>query len=204
MKQFALPILIGFATVASAQTAAPSKIAVIQMQAALASTKDGQAALEKLQKTLVEPKRKEIEGEQAELKDLQEQLQRGSNTLSQAKKDDLQRQIDAKNKNINRDMQDAQDELEQEQGKIVQELMGKMSPIIEKYLTENGYAILLDVSDPQRSGVFWAASAIDITQAVVELYDKAAPAPAAAKPAAVKPTAVAPAKPAAPKPAPVK
>ncbi len=194
----ALPIA---ALMLSAQTATPTKVGIIQMQAALAATKDGQAALDEMDKKLVAPKRKEIEGRQAELKDLQDRLQRGGNTMSQTAKEDLQRQIDQRTKNLNRDMEDAQAELEGEQQKIVQDLLAKMQPIVEKYAADNGYAIVIDVSNPN-SGVFWAATGIDMTKAVVDLYDKTAP---AARPTtnAVKPAAPPAAKPpaAAPKPA---
>jgi outer membrane protein len=197
-----LPVLaLGLSATVHGQTPAPApapapvptKIAVMNIQAALAATKDGQTALDELDKKLIQPRRKDIEAKQADLKELQEKLQRGGNTLSQSAKDDMQRQIDQKNTRLNRDMQDAQAELEEEQQKIVTDLLGKMNPIVEKYLNENGFAILFDVSDPQRSGVFWAATAIDITGAVVDLYNKAAPASAPAKPAssAVKPPATA-------------
>ena len=202
----AAPILLSLASFAVAQTPAPTKIGVIQVQAALANTKDGQAALDEMDKKLLQPRRKEIEGRQAELKDMQDRLQRGGNTMSQSAKDDLARQIDQRTKSLNRDMEDAQAELEAEQQKIVQGLLAKMQPIVEKYAQENGFSVILDVSNPN-SGVFWAAGAADVTTAIVELYDKTAPATAPAKPAtsAVKPATPAVKPPAAaPKPAPAK
>ena len=72
----------------------------------------------------------------------------------------------------------------QEQGKIMQELGNKVMAVLEKYATANGYALVLDVSNPQ-TPVLWAASAIDITADIVKLYDQANPGPAprpAAKP----------------------
>ena len=65
-------------------------------------------------------------------------------------------------------MQDAEEELQGEQNKIVQELMAKMQPIIDKYALDNGYSLIVDVSNPN-SGVLWVATGIDITTAVVEL-----------------------------------
>lgn len=191
-------IAAGVPMVLSAQSAAvPNKVGVIQVQAALAATKEGQAALSKMEKEMVEPKRKQIEGRQAEIKELQDRAQKGANTMSATAKEDLQRQIDQKSKSLNREMEDAQADLEGEQGKIVQELLGKMAPIIEKYAQDNGFSLIMDVSDPQRSGVFWAASAVDITQVIVDLYDKAGPTTAPSKPATggVKPPATTPAKP---------
>jgi outer membrane protein len=97
---------------------------------------------------------------------------------------------------VNRDTQDAQSDLDESQGKLMQELGGKMMAVLEKYATQNAFAVVLDVSNPQ-TPVLWAASAVDITNDIVKLYDQAYPggAAAAAVPAA-KPPAARPAAPA--------
>jgi outer membrane protein len=61
--------------------------------------------------------------------------------------------------------------------------------VIDKYATDNGFAIIIDVSS-QQSPVLYAATSIDITREVVGLYDKNAPgaAPAAAPAPAKKAT----------------
>ena len=52
--------------------------------------------------------------------------------------------------------------------------------VIEKYAKDNGYSMILDVSNPN-TPVLYASSGIDITQDIVSLYDKTstggAPAP---------------------------
>ena len=63
----------------AAVSAPPTKVAVIQIQAALAATKEGQKAAADLEVKL-SPRKKELDGKQAEIKDLQERLQRGGNT----------------------------------------------------------------------------------------------------------------------------
>jgi outer membrane protein len=85
---------------------------------------------------------------------------------------------------LQRDTEDAQADLDAEQGKIMQELGNKVMAVLEKFATANGYALVLDVSNPQ-TPVLWAASAIDITADIVKLYDQANPgtgAPSTAKP----------------------
>ena len=187
----------------AAASAPPTKVAVIQIQAALAATKEGQKAAADLE-VKMSPRKKELDGKQAEIKDLQEKLQRGGNTLSDSAKEDLTRNIDAKTKSYNRELEDAQAELEQEQQKVVGALGQKMMAVIDKYAQQNGFAIVLDVSS-QNTPVLYASNTVDITKEVIDLYDKtvftATPAPAtsgaAARPAA--PPAARPA--AAPKPA---
>lgn len=181
-------LAVAFAGLAAAQ--APTKVGVIQVQAALTATKEGQKAAAELE-TRMAPRKKELEAKQAEIKDLQDKLQKGGLTLSEAAKEDMTRSIDARTKSFNRDVEDAQAELDQEQQKIINMLGGKMMQVIDKYAQANGYALVLDVSG-QNSPVLYAANQADITKEVIDLYDKtvfmtqpaAAPAPAPAKPAA--------------------
>jgi hypothetical protein len=61
--------------------------------------------------------------------------------------------------------------------------------------------VIFDTGNRDTSGLVWAASSIDITQAVIEAYDKAHPATGTPTPAASKPaTTPAPVKPVTPPP----
>jgi outer membrane protein len=189
-----------------APATAPNKVGVIQIQAAIVSTKDGQTAAADLENRLG-PKRKELEKQQADVKDLQDKLQRGKNTMSQSAQDDLQRQIDSKTKSFNRDMEDAQAEFEGEQQKLVNDLGGKLMQVIDKYAQQNGFSVILDVSNPN-TPVLYASNTVDITKDIIDIYDKQGPGTktGAAPPAARPPAGLAPAKPVlvAPTPAPAK
>ena len=199
MAQAAAPAAAAPATMAGP----PTKVAVIQIQAALAATKEGQKAAAELEVKLA-PRKKELEGKQSEIKDLQDRLQKGGNTLSDSAKEDLTRNIDAKTKSYNRQLEDAQAELEQEQQKLVNVLGQKMMAVIDKFAQQNGFAIVLDVSN-QNTPVLYASNTVDITKEVIDLYDKtvftATPAAGRPAPAASKPAAAAPAPAPAPRPA---
>ena len=56
------------------------------------------------------------------------------------------RNIDQKTKSFNRQVEDAQAELEQEQQKVLGQLGQKMMQVIDKYAQANGFAVILDVS----------------------------------------------------------
>ena len=178
----------------------PTKVGVINIQRALVSTKEGQKAAAELQ-ARTDPKRKELERKQNEIQGLQEQLRKQSNTASDEVKQRLMRDIDAKTKSFNRDMEDAQAEADQEQGKVLQELGGKMMAVIDKYARDNGYALIVDVS-AQNTPVLFASPSIEVTDEIIAMYDKNAPAaapppatkPAAQPPAATPPPATSPAK----------
>ncbi len=172
-------LMVAIAAPAQAQT---GKVGVINYQAALVSTKDGQKAAAELDAKFM-PRRKEVDAKQAELAALRDQLQKGQNTLSDAAKNELYKNIDQKTKSLNRDMEDAQAELEQEQNRILQDLSQKIQVVLDKYAKDNGFVLVVDVSTPQNP-VLFASNTIDITKEVVELYDKSSAAMApAAKPA---------------------
>ena len=183
------------AAMVHAQT--PTKVAIIHVQNAILQTKDGQKAAADLQARFA-PKKADLDKKQADIAALQDTLRKGSATMSEEAKAKLMRDIDANNKSLQRDTEDAQADLDQEQGKIMQELGNKLMAVLEKYATANGYALVLDVSN-QQTPVLWASQTIDITTDIVKLYDQANPgtaAPAAAKApvsAAPRPAAVAPA-----------
>ena len=164
-------LVLGMAVLANAQT--PAKVAIIHVQNAILQTKDGQKAATDLQ-TRFAPKKAELDKKQSDIAALQDQLRKGSATMSEDAKAKLMRDIDANNKSLQRDTEDAQADLDQEQGKIMQELGNKVMAVLEKFATANGYALVLDVSNPQ-TPVLWAASAIDITSDIVKLYDQANP-----------------------------
>ncbi len=169
--------VFGLHAVAGAQTApvagpAGNKVGVIEIQAAIFQTKDGQKALNDLQ-TKFNPKKAEFERRRAEVAAIQEQYSKGANTLSEDKRAGLMRDIDAKTKALNRDTDDANQDLEAENQKIMNELGGKMLQVINKYSTDKGYVLVLDVS-AQSTPVIFASNTIDITRDIIDLYDKTA------------------------------
>lgn len=187
-------MLAGAALNLPAQAPAPNKIAIIHLQNAIIGTKDGQRAAKELE-TKFMPKRQEIEKRQGEIQALQQQLRASSNTASEEQKNKLMRDIDVKQKALQRDGEDASAELDQEQQKLFQDIGGKVMAVIDKYASDNGFAVVIDVS-AQASPILYASTSVDITRQVVDIYDKNAPAAAAPAPAAPAP--------AKPKPAPVK
>jgi outer membrane protein len=207
-------LALGVALVANAQTP-PTKVGIIHIQNAILGTKDGQKALQDLEARSA-PKKKELEKRQADILALQDQLNKSSNVGGEEAKQKLIRDIDQKKKAFTRDVDDAQADLDQENQKVLNELGSKIMAVLDKYSNDNGYALILDVSNQQTSPVLFAANGIDVTRDIIALYDKnapgmttpsAAPGTAAPKTVAPKPTstpAPKPATPAAPKPGAVK
>ncbi|MEO7650077.1 MAG: OmpH family outer membrane protein [Bryobacteraceae bacterium] len=181
-------LVLGLSLAVYAQT--PTKVGIIHIQNAIVSTKDGQKAFNELQGRFA-PKKVNLEKKQQELEARKAQLAKGANTMANDQKERLMRDIDQGTKSLNRDTEDAQAELDQEQGKVMQELGQRMMAVIDKYAKDNGYSLILDVSS-QQTPVLYAANGIDITNDIVGMYDKNAPG-GAAPPPAPKPAAAPPA-----------
>jgi outer membrane protein len=173
--------------------ATATKVGIIQAQNALLGTHDGQRALNEMNKKM-EPTKAALDKKANDIRELQDKLQRGGNAMADAAKAELTRNIDQKTKAYNRDMEDAQAEAESEQRKLMDDLSGKMTKVIDNYAVANGYSLILDVSNPQ-TPVLYASTNTDITKDIVDLYDKTypvslpagSPAPSAAKPSTPAP-----------------
>ena len=163
-------MLSGVSVPAAAQTA--QKLAVINIQQAIVETKDGQKARNDLQAKFG-PTQKELQEKQAKLAALQDQYRKGQNTLSEEAKQKLARDIDSATTSLKRDTEDANTEVQEAERKVMDELGGKMMAVLNKYASDNGYVLVIDVSNPQ-TPVLFASNTIDITRDVIGLYDKSA------------------------------
>ncbi len=184
----------------------PSKIGIIDMQAAIAANNEGRRDLEALQKKF-EPRQTQLQNLNKEIEDLRKQLSTQGDKLNEETRANLVKQIETKNKTLQRDGEDAQNEYQQQQNEIAQRILTKLGPVIDKYAKDNGFSLILDASNPwPQSPLLWAGQQVNITQAIITTYNAqsgvpAPPATPAAKPStAANRPATSPAKPATPAP----
>jgi outer membrane protein len=181
--------------VASAQAQWPTGFAVVDLQAAMMGTRDGKKATEELA-AKVNPRKKDFEQRQQELDQLRSQLRDGK--LDEEKKAALTDEIDVKAKRLERETQEAQEDLDSEEQKFADEFGPKLVAIVNKYAAEHGLIVVFDKSS-ESSPVVYSGQEADITQAVIEAYDKAQPeAPAGTSKAPSPPKSKAAPKPTAP------
>lgn len=184
----------------------PGKVGTINIQDAIFGSNEGQRDMQALQKKY-EPKQTELKGQNDELEGLKKQLTDQGPKLNEDALATLRKQIESKQKSFDRSVQDAQEEIGNQQQDIASRILSKMAPLVVKYAQENGYTMIVDTSKPwpQSPVLWWNPDAVDITKNVVEAYNVqsgvAAPAGAGAatKPSAPKPSGTGAAKPAAPK-----
>jgi outer membrane protein len=157
-----------------------SKVAAINVEQAIFASNEGQRDMDALSKKF-EPKSNELKSKSDEIEALKKQLT--ATGVTEDKKADTQRQIDQKQKALERDAQDARDDFQNQQNEIGQRILQKMAPVIMKYAQDNGLGMIIDTSQPWPSGpVLWSAP-VDITKPIVEAYNVQSGVPAPAKPA---------------------
>ena len=178
----AITMLAALGAPAQKAMAQTQKIAVINMQTALAETADGKKAVADL-RSKFGPKDQEFQRRSQDLQAKQEQLRKTQNTISEDAKTKLEADIAAATRNLQRDSDDAKADMEQEEQKTVQDLGGKIVQVLNKYASDNGYAMVFDVSG-QPNNIMFASAAVDVTRDIIALYDKNAPASQMAAPAA--------------------
>jgi outer membrane protein len=182
---------------AAAPVAVPAKIAVIAFQAAVARTNEGLRDLADLEKKYA-PKEAALKALSEEIDTLTKQLQDQGASLSEVERSTRAKAIDEKKKQLDRDAEDAKNDFQQDMQEVFQALQSKVYDVMQSYAEQQGYTLILDVSQ-QQTPVLYAVNGTDITKAVIDAYNLKSGVPAPPQPAAAAPKPAAP-KPAAPKP----
>ncbi|HMJ23873.1 MAG TPA: OmpH family outer membrane protein [Terriglobales bacterium] len=171
-----------------ATNATGTRMGTINVEQAIFATNEGQRDFEVLSKKL-EPKQNELKGLNDDVEALKKQLSAQGDKLNDDSRGTLVKQIEQKQKSLERQVTDARDDAQNQQNEIAQRILQKMGPMLVKYAAENGFGLIIDTSNPWPNGpVLWAGPAVDITKSVVDLYNAQSGVPAPARPAAARPT----------------
>lgn len=177
----------------AAPQAIPAKIALVAFEQAVFATNEGQRAVQDVQKKYA-PKKAEIDTLSQEVDTLKKELQSAPATLTDEQRSTKLKSIDSKEKELNREAEDAQTAYNSDLQAAYGTVAKKVSVTLKDYVAKNGFTLLLDVSN-QQSNVMWALPSTDVTKAVVDAYNVssgvAAPVPSA--PTATRPHTAAPA-----------
>ena len=161
--------------------AIPAKVALIAFEQAVVSTNEGQRAMEEVNKKY-EPKKKALSDLNTEIDSLKKQLDAAPATMPADEKASRAKTIDTKEKQLNRDVEDAQQSYQSDQQEALSKVAQKVQVVMQNYVKQNGFTLLLDVGN-QASSVMWADQQTDITEAVIQAYNTssgvAAPPPSA-------------------------
>jgi len=177
-----------------APVAMDAKIALVNFEQVVLASNEGQVVTANTQKKF-EPQKSEIEKLAADVDSMKKQQAAATTDEAKAK---LLREIDLKEKALNSRAEEAQTAYNAEWQEALSGVAQKIAATMKKYAADSGFTLLLDVSS-QQSNVLWAIPQTDISQAVVDLYNKQSgiaapppPSPSAAKPTAPKPATAGP------------
>src|SRR5258705_8561272 len=169
-----------------AANATGTRIGTINVEQAIFATNEGRRDFEALSKKL-EPKQNELKGQNDQIEDLKKQLNTQGDKLNDDARANLVKQIETKQKSLDRQLQDAREDAQNQQNEIAQRILQKLGPVLIKYATDNGFGMIVDTSQPwPQSPVVWWGESVDVTKPVVDVYNAqsgVAPPPASAKPA---------------------
>jgi outer membrane protein len=191
----AVTLASGLVLSAAAQTspvpaapAGPAKIAVIAFQVAVAQTNEGQRNFADLQKKY-EPKRQQLKTLSDDLDNLKKQLQAQGDKLSDAERASKAKTIDEKEKQLQRQAEDAQNDFQQEMQELYNGLASKVYDVLASYAQQQGFTLVLDVAQ-QQNPVLYANDSSNITKSIIDAYNVKSGVPAPpAQPAAAAPKA---------------
>lgn len=202
MKRTVLSILAGFgAAAALAQTEAaaappaahPAKIAVINVERLVQESALGKEAFARVKK-LNDQKKDEADRLAKELRDMEQKLADQGASLTDDKRDQLQKAYQEKAIAFKRFNDDAQRILEEAQKKELEQLEKRVLPVIQQVGKEKGYTLIFNKF---QSGLVYADEGVDVTDDVLKRFNTTVAVPAETKTEAAPKTA-------APKPAPTK
>jgi outer membrane protein len=181
----ALVLLLGIsaarAQAPAAGSATGTKVGIVSIQDAIANTNEGKKELDALQQKFA-PRQAALQTQNDELENLKKQLQAQSDKLSDEERNSRIRSATEKQKTLQRNAEDFQNEVQTAEQEILNRLGKKMLDVLEKYARDNGYAVVMDVSNPQ-TPVLYANPGTNITKNLIDAYNAESPAAAAPKPA---------------------
>ncbi|HTV09329.1 MAG TPA: OmpH family outer membrane protein [Candidatus Aquilonibacter sp.] len=152
--------------------AIPAKVAIISFQQVVVATNEGQRAIADVQKKY-EPQKQKIDAEGAEIDSLKKQVQSLPSTTTDEERASRLRTIDEKEKQLQRDEEDAsnayQGDLQDAFAKVAQ----KVGAAAVKYAQDNGFTMIVNIEPNQQAPnpIMWWEPGTDISQAVVNAYN---------------------------------
>jgi outer membrane protein len=165
-----LPAVCVFASLASAQTAAaPTKVAVINLEKAMLDTAELKKAVVDLP-AKYKARQDEIDKLQKDLADIQAQLQSGK--LNPSQQADLEATGQLKQRQAERMNQDLQDDVANDRNAILQRAQSRMYEVVKKICEAKGIEILVS-----SAAAFYFSGTTEITAEATQGYDKAYPCP---------------------------
>jgi outer membrane protein len=193
MKRIAIVLLAAFAAAAAtAQTpgsAAPPasassvpanpRVAVIDVERLVRDSALGKEAFTRLKK-INDGKKADADKLAKEIREMEQKLADQGQSMTEDKREALQKQYQEKAMSFKRFNEDATRELDQAQKKELAELERRVMPVISQVGREKGYTMIFNKF---QSGLVFADDSADVTEEVLRRFNTTVAVPQPAKPA---------------------
>jgi outer membrane protein len=156
-------VMLGFS---QTTIAAEVKIGVIDFQKLIQNSQRGQEIQKKLE-AIGKQKQEKIDQMQQEVEKLEKELL--TPALNQQTKEQKAIQLDEKRTNLKRFVEDAQNEFEKQYRGEMLGLQKEIMPMVQELGKSLGYSLIYDLSS---SGISYVDKSIDITDKMIEEYNK--------------------------------
>jgi outer membrane protein len=150
-----------------AQDIAPAKVAIINLQQAVAETQEIKKDVS-IMEVKYSPRQQTIQALQKELQDLQKQA--STPNVQPGKEAELQSQFTTKQKQLQRLGEDLQADINAERQDILGHVGRQMSDVVKKLAEERGLDVVIDITN-----TLYYKPGLDLTKAATDAYDKAHP-----------------------------
>ncbi len=159
----ALVTMFGLSTMALAEV----KIGVVDLQLAIASTKEGKAAKSKLEKFTKE-KQEELDKKVEKIKKMEAEMQKQLPLMSEDGKKDMLERYRKEMQELQESYMGNQEELAKRKQKLLQPILEKMGTIVQDIALTKGFTVILDKGD---GSVLYFDPATDLTSEVIKQYN---------------------------------
>lgn len=154
---------MAFGSPAMAQSA--SKIGVVDFQAAIQQTKEGQAAQKKLD-AAYQQKKTAIAAMENQLRQMQSDYEKQASILADSARKAKEQELMSAQAQYQQAYQQSEQEMQALYGQLMQNLLDKMKMICTQIGKEKGYTLIIE-----KGAVVFSTDAIDLTAELVKRYD---------------------------------
>lgn len=159
---------LGFVKCAYAQSSNVFKIGVIDIKKVINTSKYGQEVMNQLQQKYDELSVK-IQKKAEELQALKDEIEKKSSLWSQEVKEKKQSEYQKLLRELKSMQEDAQYEMKEYEKKMLDPVFKELEKVIDEFVKIEKYNLILEKNQP---GIYYASPDIDITQKIIELFDK--------------------------------
>ena len=164
-------LILCFVFQSSSMAAEAAKVAVVDIQRCMKESNEGKRVSDSLKKD-IEAMQLRYNKAQKEVTDLNKEIEKQSLMLSLDAKESKQNELEKKNRELTYLAQDLEEEQTAAQQSATQKILKEITAVVESIAKQQAFDLVLEKSN---SGIIFTSSAIDITDQVLNEYNKVKP-----------------------------